>query len=56
MALELAGLFIEALQRAEFFIASELRFLDGRLQHVDGLVIDLERYRKRMTIFAAMCE
>ena len=56
VAFELAGLFVEALQRAELFIASELRFLNGGLQHVDGLVIDFQRHREGMTILAAESE
>ena len=55
-AFEVPGLFVETLQRAELFIATELCFLNGRLQHVDGLVIDFERNRERMTILAAECE
>jgi hypothetical protein len=55
-AFEVPGLFVEALQRAEFFVAPELRFLNGGLQHADGLVIDFERHREGMTILAAECE
>jgi hypothetical protein len=53
MTFEIAGLFVEALQRAELFIAPELCFLNGRLQHADGLVIHFERHWERMRIFAA---
>ena len=53
MTIEIAGLFVEALQRAELFIASELRLLNCSLQHADGLVIHFERHWERMTILAS---
>lgn len=44
MAFKLAGRHIEALQCAVLFVTSKLGSLYGRLQHVDGLVINFERY------------
>jgi hypothetical protein len=52
--LELTGLIVQAPQCTEFFIAAELRFLHGRLEHLDRLVVDLDRHRKWMSVLSAM--
>ena len=53
---ELPGLLVQPPQRAKFFITAELRFLHGRFEHLDRLVVDLERHRKWVSVLAAMCE
>ena len=54
MALELAGLVVEPPQCAKLLIAAQLRLLDGRLPHLDGLIENLERHRERMPVLAAV--
>ena len=54
MALERAGLVVEPPQCAELLVASELRLLNRRLPHLDGLVENLERHRERVPVLAAM--
>lgn len=54
MALKLAGLLVQPPQGPKLFIPAELRLLHGRLQHLDGLVIDLDGYRKRTAVLSAM--
>ena len=54
MPFELTGLLVQPPERAKFFITAELRFLHGRLQHVDCLVVDLERHREWVSVLAAM--
>src|SRR3569623_3098196 len=49
-------LLVEALDRPEFFVASELRFAHRRLQDRDRLAIDLQGHRIRMAILSAMRE
>ena len=56
MTLEPAGLFVEAPQRAELLVASELRLRDRRLPHLDGFVQHLERHRERMPVLAAVSQ
>jgi hypothetical protein len=48
------GLIVQAPQCTEFFIAAELRFLHGRFEHLDRLVVDLDRHRKWMSVLSAM--
>lgn len=56
MELERAGLLVESLERAEFFVAPELCLADSGLQETDRLVVHSKRHRERMPIFAAMRE
>src|SRR5436309_952998 len=56
VALKFAGLLVQPSQSAEFFILSKLRLPDGRLQHVDRLVIDLERHREWIPVLPTMRE
>src|SRR6266700_626751 len=56
MAFEPAGLEIEAFQRAQLLVGSELRIADRRLQHAKGLVIDPQRHREGLSVLAAMRE
>ncbi len=55
-AFEQPRLRVEALQRGKFFVAAELGLGDRRLQHGDRLVVDLDRHRERMAVFAAVGE
>ena len=50
MAFKPSGLFVQPLQCAEFFVLSQLGLQDSRLEHVDRLVIDLERHREGMPV------
>jgi hypothetical protein len=53
MAFKVAGLFVEALQRAQLFIAAELGLLNGRLQHANGQLLETnftEINRRPLTI------
>src|SRR5438105_10342122 len=56
VALKFAGLLVQPSQSAEFFILFKLRLPDGRLQHVDRLVIDLERHREWIPVLPTMRE
>ena len=56
MALQHARLVVEPLDRGKLLVAAELRAVDRRLQHPDGLVIDADRHRERMPVLAAMRE
>ena len=52
--LQPARLFVKAFDRRQLFGLAQLGLLHGGLQHVDGAVIDLERHRIGMAVFAAM--
>src|ERR1035437_1996315 len=54
LALELTRLIVQAPQRAKIFITAELRFLHGRFERLDRLVVDLDRHRKWMSVLSAM--
>ena len=55
MQFKLSGLLVQPPQRAKFFITVKLRFLHGRFEHLDRLVVDLERHREWVSILAAVC-
>ena len=55
-AFEHAGLSIEPLKRAEFFVATKPGLLYGRLEDANGFVIDLDWYWIRVPIFSSMGE
>ena len=52
---KLSGLLVQPQQRAKFFITAEFRFLHGRFEHLDGLVVSLERHREWVSVLAAVC-
>ena len=52
MALELSSLLVKPLERAELFRAPQFCFLERRFQHLNGLIVHAERYRKRMSVLA----
>ena len=54
MALELSSLVVKPFERAEFFRSPQFCFLDRRFQHLNGLVVDAERHRKRMPVLSAV--
>ena len=54
MPFKLSGLLVQPPQRAKFFITAKLRFLHGRFEHLDRLVVDLERHRKWVSVLAAV--
>jgi hypothetical protein len=56
MTLESTGLCIQPLQCEEFLLLSELRFLNGCLEHLDRSVIDAQRHRERVTVLSPMSE
>src|ERR1044072_5398123 len=54
MARETARLFIKTLDRRKFFGMPQLRATDRTLHHIDGAIVDLQRHRIGMSIFATM--
>src|SRR5205085_4950525 len=54
VAFEPAGLPVEPLQGGELLYVPELCLANGGFEHANGLVIDLERHRKRLAVLAAM--
>jgi len=50
----LARLIVQPFERAQFLLAPELGVGDRRLQHLDGLVVDLDRHREGMPVLAAV--
>src|SRR6185437_1521194 len=56
MALDAAGLLVETLYRGELLGMAEPGLGDGRAQHADRAIIDLERHGIGMAILAAVCE
>src|SRR5260370_1194697 len=54
MPFQLASLRVEALEGCEFFLRSQLRFLDGRFQNTEGVIVDFQRYREGVPVLAAM--
>jgi hypothetical protein len=55
MPFKLSGLHVQPPQRTKFFITAKLRFLHGRFEHLNRLVVDLERHREWVSILAAVC-
>src|SRR5580658_4485312 len=47
---------VESAQRRERLTRAEMRSLDCALEHTERRVVDLERYRKWMTVLAAVGE
>jgi len=56
VSLELTGLLVQPPQRANFFITAELRFLHGRFEQLDCLVVNLERHREWVSVLATVCK
>src|SRR6185437_6246087 len=56
MALHSARLLVEALDRGQLLGLTELGLADGRAQHTDRAIIDLERHGIGMAVLAAVCE
>src|ERR1700730_4572622 len=54
--LQPSRLLIKLPQRKQRVRLIELRLVDRATEHVDGLVVDLERDRERMTVLAAVGE
>ena len=54
MPFKLSGLLVQPPQRAKFFITAEFRFLHRRFEHLDRLIVDLERHREWVSILAAV--
>ena len=50
MPFKLSGLLVQPPQRTKFFITAKLRFLHGRFEHLNRLVVDLERHREWVSI------
>lgn len=56
MPLKPPGLLVEPFDRTKFLFASQFRVLNRRLQHLYGLIVDMQRHGKRMAILTAMRE
>jgi hypothetical protein len=54
VALDESSRVVEALERGQLFLTSELRALDRRLQHLNRLIVDPKRHRKRMPVLATV--
>src|SRR4051812_10692933 len=53
VALQLTGLIVQALQGLKLLLTPQPRLADRRFHHLDCLVIDPNRHRKRMAILTA---
>src|SRR5215211_9530238 len=56
LAFEFSGLGVEPLQCCELLFPSELRVPNGGFQYPNGFVVDLKRYRIRMSILPAVSQ